>query len=142
MAKKSKREPRVELGGQAQSFGQRPFEGLEALRASLPGADRAPVDRPSQQAPTRRAGEEERGPQVGGAIVRFERKGRGGKTVTCIEGLGLEPADLLDVARGLKRALGCGATVERHAIVLQGDQRARAVEALERLGQRGARLGN
>lgn len=61
---------------------------------------------------------------VGGAqkvVLRRERKGRGGKTATVIEGIKLPPSGLDGIARALKRALGCGATVEGNAIVVQGD---------------------
>src|SRR5262245_61740694 len=58
-------------------------------------------------------------------VLRRERKGRGGKTATVVAGLGLRPRELDRVARELKRALGCGATVEDDAIVVQGDLAAR-----------------
>ncbi len=65
------------------------------------------------------------------AVVRMERKGRGGKTATVIEKLGLRPRDLEAWLADLKRALGCGGSVEGEALVLQGDLRDRAAARLE-----------
>jgi translation initiation factor 1 len=63
------------------------------------------------------------------AVVRYERKGRGGKEVTLIEQLELKEAELDAWLKGLKQALGCGGTRDGATLVLQGDQRER-VEAL------------
>jgi len=65
---------------------------------------------------------------IGGArkiVLRRERKGRGGKTVTVVEGAKLPPSGLGALARELRRALGCGASVEGATIVVQGDVAAR-----------------
>ena len=61
-------------------------------------------------------------------VVRRERKGRGGKTATVVEGIRVSPSALERMARELRRALGCGATVEDGCLVVQGDQ----VERVER----------
>ncbi len=57
--------------------------------------------------------------------LRQERKGRGGKTVTVVGGLGLGAASLAAWARQVRQALGCGASVEGETLVVQGDQRER-----------------
>ncbi len=77
----------------------------------------------------------------GKAVVRRERKGRGGKTVTVIDGSWVAGADLPVVVKAMRKALGTGARVEDGRIVLQGDQRTAAASWLE---QRGAKvvLGN
>lgn len=70
-------------------------------------------------------------------VLRKERKGRKGKTVTLVEGLEMLDAAALDtLAKTLRKAMGCGATVEAGGLVLQGDQRAAARKHLERLGAR------
>src|SRR5690554_4614560 len=71
--------------------------------------------------------------------LRVERKGRGGKTVTLIQGFSMgqiaSAEDALeDLVGQLKRALSCGATLEDDTIVLQGDQRDRAARWLEDQG--------
>jgi translation initiation factor 1 len=73
------------------------------------------------------------------AVVRFERKGRGGKEVTLIEQLGLPAAELEAWLKDLKSALGCGGVVEGDALVLQGDHRARVSALLSRRGVRRVR---
>jgi translation initiation factor 1 len=61
--------------------------------------------------------------------LRIERKGRKGKTVTILGGLGDQSEeDRKAVARKIGKALGCGAGVEGDEVVVQGDQRER-VEA-------------
>jgi translation initiation factor 1 len=54
-------------------------------------------------------------------VVRRERKGRGGKTATVVEGIRLSPSALERIVRDIRRALGCGANVDEGCIVVQGD---------------------
>lgn len=56
--------------------------------------------------------------------MRLERKGRGGKTVTIIEGFSKDDA-LEPLARDLRKALGCGSFVKDGSIIIQGDNRDR-----------------
>ncbi len=74
--------------------------------------------------------------------VRQERAGRGGKTVTIVEGPGLDGRDLPDLAREISRALGVGARVEEGLLVVQGDQRDRLRAWLESRGFGGVARGN
>src|SRR5215475_259450 len=101
-----------------------PFARLEALRGSLPAG---PVQ-PASPAPDARP----QGPAR--AVVRMERKGRGGKEVTVVDKLGLGPAALEAWCRDLKQALGCGGSVDDELIVLQGDLRARVAAVLTARG--------
>ncbi len=82
---------------------------------------------PSKKPPKKAAGEGS-GPRL---VARREKRGRGGKTVTRIAGLELGPKELDDLARELKRALGCGASVEEGDVVLQGALVERAAVWLE-----------
>jgi translation initiation factor 1 len=70
------------------------------------------------------------------AVVRVEKKGRGGKVVTVVEKLGLAPGALESWLGDLKRAIGCGGAVEGDALVLQGDNRERVGALLEARGVR------
>src|SRR5262249_20225410 len=56
------------------------------------------------------------------AVIRFERKGRGGKEVTVVDQLALSERELFEWLRDLKQQLGCGGSVEDGALVLQGNQ--------------------
>ncbi|MCA9570843.1 MAG: translation initiation factor [Myxococcales bacterium] len=64
-------------------------------------------------------------------VVRVSRKGRGGKTVTEIQGVLLERDE---TAKALKKALGVGAREEDELVVVQGDQRERVAAWLEQQG--------
>jgi translation initiation factor 1 len=99
-----------------------PFAKLEGLRDQLPAG-------PQKAAPVEAA---PRGPAR--AVVRYERKHRGGKEVTVVDKLGLGGDDLARWCRELKQALGCGGSVEADTIVLQGDQRSRLPDLLSARG--------
>lgn len=83
--------------------------------------------------------------EFGGAtklVLRREKKGRGGKTATVIEGLKLPPSALDRIARDLKRALGCGASIEGSTIVVQGDMSSRIEPWLVARGARRVVIAN
>ncbi len=63
------------------------------------------------------------------AKLRLESKGRGGKSVTVVDGLPRNAAFLEELLRALKRSLGTGGTVREGALELQGDRR-EAIRAL------------
>jgi translation initiation factor 1 len=75
------------------------------------------------------------------AVVRIERKGRGGKEATLVEKLELPAPALAAWLDEAKRSLGCGGSVEDGALVLQGDQRERVARWLERRGVRKVTVG-
>lgn len=64
-------------------------------------------------------------------VVRHSRKGRGGKTVTLIDGVRHGHEELLS---DLKKGLGVGGAVEGERIMLQGDQVDRAVAWFDKQG--------
>jgi len=75
-------------------------------------------------------------------VVRRERKGRGGKTATVVEGIRVSPSALERIARELRRALGCGASAEDGCLVVQGDQAARVERWLVEHGAPKVVIGN
>jgi len=87
-----------------------PFAKLEGMRDQLPPGQAPPA--PVKKGPAR-------------AVVRMERKQRGGKEVTVVDKLALPPAELEKWCRELKQALGCGGSVDGELIILQGDLRQR-----------------
>jgi translation initiation factor 1 len=109
-----------------------PFAALAGLRDSLPPGSPPPEPRP-------RPAREPSGPAR--AVVRMERKGRGGKEVTCIEKLGLPEPELARWCSELKKALGCGGSVDGEVIVLHGDLRQRLEPLLVARGVRKVTLG-
>jgi translation initiation factor 1 len=72
----------------------------------------------------------------GDGIVRVgrETKGRKGKGVTVITGVGLDEAGLKELATALKQKCGAGGTVKDGVIEIQGDHRDRLVEELQKKG--------
>lgn len=108
-----------------------PFAALAALRASLPEGP-APKAPNVPQAP-------KKGPAK--AVVRLERKGRGGKDVTVVEQLGLDEKELEAWLKALKGQLGCGGAVEGTTLVLQGDLRKRIEPLLTARGVRQVKIG-
>lgn len=74
-------------------------------------------------------------------VVRRERKGHGGKTVTVVDGLALSPAAEA-LARAMRKALGCGSWVDAGRVVLQGDRADAAAAWLARHGARKVTRGN
>lgn len=73
--------------------------------------------------------------------IRLERKGRGGKAVSIIEGLQLGPKEREKLLKQLKTALGTGGTVRGETLEIQGDQRDTVIAQLEALGYRPKRSG-
>lgn len=102
--------------------------GLGALMADVPGIEAGP----ESAEPVATEPEPETAPApapgalAGRLLVRREKKGRGGKAVTVIEGLRAEPAELESLARRLRKDLGCGSHVEAPHVVLHGAQTDRA----------------
>jgi translation initiation factor 1 len=66
--------------------------------------------------------------------VRRETKGRGGKTVTTIEGIPLPPAEIERLAGELRRHCGAGGTLKDGVVEIQGDHADKIVAALEERG--------
>ncbi len=101
-----------------------PFAKLAALKGALPEGAPPNDGAPDEGASAPRAAARK-------LVVRRERSGRAGKTVTVVDGLALDDDGLRALAKDMKRALGCGATVEGGALVLQGDLEERAAAFLE-----------
>lgn len=70
------------------------------------------------------------------AAIHYEKKGRGGKSVSIVRGLQLTPDDLKALAKDLKQSCGVGGTVKDGEIEIQGDQRERLAARLRALGYR------
>jgi len=79
----------------------------------------------------------------GDGIVRlfFETKGRGGKGVTVVRGLGLDEAALAALGKKLKAACGVGGTAKDGVVELQGDHRDRVMALLVAQGLKVKKAG-
>jgi len=117
--------PESVLGGLLRELGfPGPDEGPRKATPPKPGAAPAPEGGVPDLA------------GVGKIVLRVQRKGRGGKTVTTLStpGGGVSPGALEPLAREIRRALGCGARVEDGSVVIQGDNAERAEKWLLQRG--------
>ncbi len=73
--------------------------------------------------------------------VRLDRKGRGGKSVTVIEGLRMPQKEREALLKQLKARLGAGGTVKDTSLEIQGDHCDALIATLEELGYRPKRSG-
>jgi len=129
----AKRPPKTEPSTPEAPFNS-PFAGLGALREALPDAPQAEESTPAAPAASGPL------PGLGKLVLQREKKGRGGKTVTRVRGL--PPAELERWAKDMKRALGCGASVEDGEVILLGDLVNRAADWLQAQGARQVVRGN
>lgn len=82
-------------------------------------------------------------PKAGGASksrgrvdIRREKAGRGGKTVTTIEGIKMAPQDIQDLLKSLKAHCGVGGAYKDGVMIIQGDKRDEVSNFLEKKGFR------
>ena len=131
MGKKRSERPLADSAKTAGRFDS-PFAGLAGLRDSLPAGETPP------EGESLDGGQE---PATSGApkraVVRYQRKGRGGKEVTLVEKLGLPDEELTRWLKRAKQDLGCGGAIDGDALALQGDQRQRLAAWLRRRGALG-----
>ncbi len=73
-------------------------------------------------------------PSDGFAKVRRETKGRKGKGVVVVSGLGLDAKALKQLASKLKKSCGSGGSVVGETIEVQGDKREAIKAVLEKQG--------
>ena len=118
------------------ALGQNPFGALSG--EGLPVAQARPAVGPTAQAGA--------GAKTGGAApvknrgrvdVRRETGGRGGKTVTVVDGfVGIGLPEKEQLCKKMRAACGCGGTVKDGEIVIQGDQRETVARILGEAGFR------
>lgn len=91
-----------------------PFANLDLSAIKL-SKEKTPHDSVSQSAgsiPSKK----------GRVDLRREKSGRGGKTVTVLEGI-TNPNDRKDLLKTLQKQCGCGGTIKGEVIEVQGDKR-------------------
>lgn len=78
---------------------------------------------------------------VGDGIARVSRqsKGRGGKTVTLVKGLALDPVALAALGKQLRTACGSGGTMKDGVLEVQGDHVERILDELGKQGYKAKR---
>jgi translation initiation factor 1 len=73
--------------------------------------------------------------------VRLDRKGRGGKSVTLIEGLHMSVKDQESLLKQFKAQLGTGGTLKNNTLEIQGDHRDAIMTILQDMGYKPKRSG-
>jgi translation initiation factor 1 len=73
-------------------------------------------------------------PQQQTVYLHRESSGRGGKAVTLVKNLVLSAADLKALAKKIKEACGTGGTIKDGVIEIQGEQREKIADVLQKLG--------
>ncbi|MEX2044201.1 MAG: translation initiation factor [Opitutus sp.] len=126
-------------GGQA--LRQNPFAALSNAGLPVQPGNRAPAvgnaGAPGGGLVQSRQPEGKVSGNRGRVDVRRETGGRGGKTVTVIDGFtGIGLPEKEQLARKMRAACGCGGTVKGGAIEIQGDQRGTVARILGEAGFR------
>ncbi len=73
--------------------------------------------------------------------AHFSKKGRGGKVVTVLKGFRMPGDQIKELAKRLKTRLGVGGNVKNGEIIIQGNNRDKVVQLLEKEGFRVKKVG-
>ncbi len=120
-----------------QGLGQNPFAALS--KAGLPAANPAAASPAATRAPQPEARPAK---NRGRVDIRRETGGRGGKTVTVVDGfVGIGLPEKEQLTKKMRAACGCGGTVKDGAIEIQGDQRETIARILSEAGFRPVMAG-
>ncbi len=115
-----------------QGLGQNPFGALSS--AGLPVAPKVVLAQAQAAGGTQGTAPAK---NRGRVDVRRETGGRGGKTVTVVDGfVGIGLPEKEQLAKRMRAACGCGGTVKDGAIEIQGDQRETVARILSEAGFR------
>lgn len=120
------------------SLSQNPFDKLVVPSGGVsPAQPGAGTSSPSAAAVPAKGLREESGKSRGRVDILRSTAGRGGKTVTVVQGFtGIGLAEKEDLARRMQKRCGTGGTVKEGRIEIQGDQREAVAEVLAAAGFR------
>ncbi len=66
--------------------------------------------------------------------VLIEKKGRGGKTATIVEGFEISDSEVDEIGRTLRKRLGTGGSARGGEILIQGDRKTDTMQLLREMG--------
>ncbi len=116
-------------------FGQNPFGALGGL--NLPSGSA-----PTPVAPVSTSKRDQPNTNRGRVDIRRSTAGRGGKTVTVVDGfVGIGLPEKEQLAKTMQKVCGCGGTVKEGRIEIQGDKREVIAEVLRKAGFRPVMAG-
>ena len=134
----SGRKDRIPISGDQVRLSQNPFAGLES--GGLPEKPALPPKPSGPAAPDDPKGK--RPGWRGRVDVRRESAGRGGRTVTVIDGFQkISKPEINDLLRELQRKTASGGTLKAGRIEVQGDRTEVVLEVLSAHGFRPVRTG-
>ena len=102
--------------------------------ASLSGLPEGAADIPTDDNTMLRTQSEATASQKSPLHVLIEKKGRGGKTATIIEGFEISDDEIDEIAQTLKKKLGTGGSSRGGEILIQGDRKADVIRLLKKMG--------
>tara|TARA_B100000963_G_scaffold92527_1_gene79627 strand:+ start:2670 stop:3008 length:339 start_codon:yes stop_codon:yes gene_type:complete len=73
--------------------------------------------------------------------VCIDKKNRGGKVATIVKGFVGQESDLKDLEKALKSACGVGGSTKNGEIIIQGNNRDKVMELLQKKGYHCKRVG-
>ncbi len=73
-------------------------------------------------------------PQKSHLHVLIEKKGRGGKTATIVEGFEISDDEVEEIGRTLRKKLGCGGSARGGEILIQGERKDDTMQLLRDMG--------
>ncbi|MDE7419224.1 MAG: translation initiation factor [Muribaculaceae bacterium] len=103
-----------------------------ASLSGLPEGDDSPTMQPENQ--TTGQADHQTPKQKSALHVLIEKKGRGGKTATIIEGFEITDEEIDEIARTLRKKLGTGGSARGGEILIQGDRKNDVINHLKGMG--------
>ncbi len=102
--------------------------------ASLSGLPEGEEPQPSHSSQPNNPTTQQPRTQASPLHVLIEKKGRGGKTATIVEGFEIPDDEVDEIARTLRKRLGTGGSARGGEILIQGDRKADVVKLLKEMG--------
>ncbi len=118
-------------------LGQNPFAALSSTGLPIGAPVVSGAAKPDKSGGGKPAAAAVEAKNRGRVDIRRETGGRGGKTVTVIDGfVGIGLPEKEQLTKKMRAACGCGGTVKDGAIEIQGDQREKIAAILSAAGFR------